>query len=141
MRVDFIVRGEAVGKERPRVFGRHAVTPEKTKVYEAQVGWEYARAAKKAGAVDFLKPPLAVSITAFHVPPKSWSKVKRFAHFGAPWEGVPDADNICKAILDGLQGVAFQNDSSVTYAEISKRYVQSDGEEAHVRVSIWEVTE
>lgn len=137
MRVDFIVKGEAVGKARPRVCGGHAFTPEKTKLYEAQVGWEYARAAKNQRAVGFLTPPLSVTITAYHEPPRSWSKKKRAEAAGRAWCGLPDADNICKSILDGLQGVAFQNDSEVAEVVVRKRYA-GEGEAARAEITVEE---
>lgn len=141
MRVDFIVNGEAVGKERPRVYGRHAITPEKTKLYEAQVGWEYARAAKKKGVHDFMTPPIAIRCVSFHKPPKSWTKKKREAAYGKLWVGKPDGDNILKSILDGLSGVAIKDDSEVPYQIIEKRYTRNEDEESYTIVNIWEVDE
>lgn len=136
MRIEFIIPGEAVGKARPRVCGGHAYTPEKTKMYEARVGWEYVRAAKKRGATGSLRPPLAVFIYAYHEPPKSWPKKRQSDARGKPWAGLPDADNICKAILDGLQGVAYDNDSAVTDVTVVKRYTEAGNDKAHVRVVI-----
>ena len=34
----------------------------------------------------------------------------------------PDADNIAKAILDALNGLAFYDDAQVVYLQVSKRY-------------------
>ena len=46
----------------------------------------------------------------------------------------PDIDNIAKAVLDALNGVAYGDDNQVTALEVSKHYAA----EAHVDVIIFE---
>jgi len=58
----------------------------------------------------------AVSITiVFDMPmPKSWTKKKKFELIGMPHTQKPDIDNLTKAVLDGLNGVWFKDDSQVS---------------------------
>lgn len=110
----FTVPGEPRGKGRPR-FGKTrsgfavAYTDDKTAAYENLV----KLAARQAGAVS-IAGPVSVMIRAYFVPPQSWSKKRRaaaLAGYEAP--GRFDIDNISKAVLDGLNGVAFGDDKQI----------------------------
>ena len=46
----------------------------------------------------------------------------------------PDLDNIAKAVLDGLNGLAFDDDKQVVSLKVSKRY----DHEARIEVEIRE---
>lgn len=48
----------------------------------------------------------------------------------------PDADKLLRAVLDGLTGIAFADDSQVVTANCRKRWADL-GEQAGARVSIW----
>ena len=39
-----------------------------------------------------------------------------------PYTGKPDLDNVAKAILDGLNAVAFEDDSQIVGLQITKSY-------------------
>jgi len=57
--------------------------------------------------------------------PLSWSKYNRQAALdGVRYPTRPDVDNIAKTVLDGMQGVVFENDSQVTYLKVSKKYAE-----------------
>lgn len=101
----FVVDGEPVGKERARVFSKHmpngktitrAVTPEKTREYEARV-----KACAQA----------AVLATRW-----AWSKKDRFSVtiriFRKHVDRGPDVDNVVK-ICDALNGVTWTDDRHV----------------------------
>ena len=47
----------------------------------------------------------------------------------------PDCDNIAKAILDALNGLAYEDDSQIVSAVILKRY----GFPARVEVMLYEI--
>jgi len=49
---------------------------------------------------------------------KSWTKKKAEAHLGKPHKGVPDVDNLLKALLDAI----FGDDSHIWDVHISKRW-------------------
>jgi Holliday junction resolvase RusA-like endonuclease len=41
---------------------------------------------------------------------------------GAPHIKKPDADNVAKAVLDALNGLAFEDDSRIYVLNVAKRY-------------------
>lgn len=113
MKLLFSVDVRPKAKERPRFAMGHVYTPKKTKDYETLI----ALSARKAGARP-LESPLTIDITAtFKRPVKSPSFycVKR-----------PDVDNLAKAITDGLNGVAYKDDSQIVELKIAKNYGTSD---------------
>lgn len=127
----FIIPGEPRGKGRPR-FAGHAYTDQATRAYEDKIRWEY-----KAAGGNSIAGPVEVKIMAYHAVPKSASKAKA----GQMLEGAilptkkPDADNIAKAILDGLNGLAYMDDKQVVSLAVDKQYDQV----GYVQVSIREV--
>ena len=64
--------------------------------------------------------------------PTSWSKKRKARH---NWCTVrPDLDNACKAVLDGLKGVVFDDDRQVVQLEMQKLYGQHDRVVVHVEL-------
>ena len=63
---------------------------------------------------------VVVAIEAVFVPPQSWSS-KRKADPGHKVTK-PDVDNIAKSVLDGLNGLAFTDDSQIVRLEAGKRF-------------------
>lgn len=117
----FTVPGEPRGKGRPRFFtrGKHVgtFTDAKTAAYENLIKLE----AERAG-VPLIEGPVLLKVTAFLGVPKSASKKKRadmLADAARP-ERKPDIDNVIKAVMDGLNGVAFADDKQVVGLTISK---------------------
>lgn len=131
--INFTVYGTPQGKGRPRVTRYGTYTPEKTRQYEKLVQFCW----KRSGAVSIPDKPLCVTINAYFEPPKSLSKKKRAALIGERHTKKPDADNIAKAILDALNGLAFPDDSAVARLTVNKLYA----EEARAEVSIMDVFE
>ena len=80
--------------------------------------------------------PLFASITAIFPIPSSLSKKRRALFNGKRYCKKPDADNVAKAILDALNGVAYRDDSAVSSLLVYKSY----GDDARVTVSIKAVT-
>ena len=53
--------------------------------------------------------------------PTSWSKAKKAKHFGKPHTQKPDADNVAKAVMDGLTAAGVWPDDAVVWSlEIRK---------------------
>ena len=140
MKIRFIVPGEPVGKARPRVFTNkagktQAVTPQKTLNYENLVRWVLTN-------TEGFKPltgEIEANITAYFKRPKSMTKKdRRLADEGKlnPTKK-PDADNICKSILDAANGIAYHDDSYVTVVTVAKKYAE-EGEEPRVEVTLTE---
>lgn len=137
MTVSFTIPGEPVAKGRPRMTrSGHAYTPSKTRLYEehVRVAWKQKREAK-----DCYNYSLRVFIAAYFSIPKSVSKKKRLAMDGTPHTKRPDADNVAKAVLDALNGVAFADDSAIHDLQIVKRYTM---DEPRVEVALeWDEVE
>ena len=133
------MRGVPVGKGRPRfsTVNGHAVayTPEKTVNYETLVKLSYQQ---QCAGVKFPEGvPLSVRINAYFPIPKSTSKKKRAQMESGEIRHTKkcDADNIAKACLDALNGIAFYDDSQVCELTVFKYY----GEQPRVVISISEV--
>lgn len=127
----FFVQGTPQGKGRPRVTKYGAYTPEKTKQYEQLVRWSW----KAQSGECIANKPLYVEITAYMPIPKGTSKKKAAFMIGSPHAKKPDADNIAKAVLDALNGYAYQDDSAVCALRVTKLYSEKPG----VSVEIIEV--
>lgn len=131
MRADLFIEAKAIGKGRPRFYGGHAVTPQATRDYERMIGREYARQCGQ----DFGAAPLDVAIMVTYTMPKSWTKSKRAEKMKQPHTQKPDADNIAKAILDGLQqGGAYEDDCQIASLRVYKKWSDRDT----IRVSMRE---
>ena len=122
MKVNFTVPGEPTGKGRHRTANGVTYTPEKTKIYENLVKVEYER---QCGNRKF--PPdamLDARITAYYEIPASASQKKKQMmrdHKYRPTK-TPDCDNVMKAILDGLNGVAYKDDKQIVDCQVRKFY-------------------
>jgi crossover junction endodeoxyribonuclease RusA len=90
MKTCFTIHGHPVPKGRPRLGRGHAYTPSTTRAWEEHVGWAY----KEAGGPHY----------AGHVEVEMLFRVKGQAG---------DLDNLQKSLLDGLNGVAWDDDSQV----------------------------
>ncbi len=115
------IPGRPVPKGRPRlgVHGRKAYvyTPPKTKEYEKLVGWVW-----KCAGCKPLNGPIAVKLHLF-IRGRSG-----------------DVDNYSKSILDGLNGVAYEDDDQVVELQVRKYKVKRKDEE-RVEIEIREFGE
>lgn len=126
MEVKFTVPGRPIAKGRPRMTKTgHTYTPQQTVEYENLVRLEYQR---QCGGFQFAKDiPLDVRIIAYYPIPKSVSH-KKYAQMT---DGIirpmkkPDADNVCKSILDSLNAIAYHDDAQVVDCQIRKFYSTS----------------
>ena len=118
MKVEFTVPGIPVGKGRPRFMKNgHTYTPEKTREYENKVVQCWKCQSGK-GFADGI--PLRATVTAFFTVPKSMSKKKAATLDWTPHIKRPDADNVAKAILDALNGHAYNDDSAISLLTVRK---------------------
>lgn len=130
--IRFSVPGLPQGKGRPRIAtvrGRAmAYTPGKTVAYEGLIALAGRDAMCDAAPYD---GPVALEATAVFPVPQSWSKARKAA---AQWHtSKPDADNIAKSLGDGLNGVAWRDDSQVASMRVLKVYGETPG--LHVTVT------
>lgn len=131
MKLSFFIEGEPMGKERPKAttVGGHAkvYTPKKTANYEAKVGYAFRQAYPNA-------EPLTTALGAFiccyfplnkgdYTPKGQLTKKGRAKARGEiAHTKKPDCDNLAKAVLDGLNGLAFVDDSQIVYLMVEKYY-------------------
>lgn len=123
--IAFNVPGAPQGKGRGRIIkmGKRLgiKTPEKTVAYEQLIA---ASAAEVMRDRPLYQGPVICALT-INVPiPASWSKAKRQrAATGVEFPtATPDADNIIKAIFDGMNGVVWRDDAQVIGLSAIKRY-------------------
>lgn len=125
-----IIRAEAVAKGRPRVTkSGHTFTPERTKEWEERVAWEYRKAIAEGRAESFgASEPVRAFLGFFYQVPKSYSTKRRKAcqDGSEAFTKHPDLDNLAKAILDALNGIAYEDDRQVVDLHCVKGY--SDAE-------------
>jgi len=136
--VTFTIPGEAVGKGRPRFIratGR-TYTPEKTARYENLVRVCYAQ---QVGNRMFDREiPLYMHVDIYMQVPKSVSKRKREMMLAGkilPTKK-PDCSNILKAIEDGLNAVAYHDDSQIVAVTVTKRFGEQPGVQVRIREAI-----
>ena len=123
------IPGEPVGKARPRVTGKgFAYTPKTTGNYETLIKELFFH---KHGSL-MLKGNIHATLKAYFGLNKDdygktgLNKQGRQKLGGAlrPTKK-PDIDNIAKIVLDGLNGVAYMDDSQVVALSVEKRYAQT----------------
>lgn len=121
--VYFFVPGKVQGKARPRFSHRSGTvyTPGKTKSYERQIAEAY-----EAQSGPCFEGAVMVIIEAVFSIPKSWTRAKKAeAAAGKLAPGKPDIDNILKVVLDGLNGIAYEDDQQVVMTQCKKVYADT----------------
>ena len=124
--VTFEVPGRPKGKARPRFAGGCVYTPRATRDYERLIGAYAKSAIRREGLRE--SSPCAGSVTvcaiAYFPVPKSWPKKRREAARRGEERPTckPDIDNIEKALLDGVNKIAYTDDCQVVDAHVAKWY-------------------
>lgn len=121
--IEFYVFGKPQGKARPR-FSRKSgtvYTPQKTVSYEKKIAKAYTEAKGQLIPSDCY---VSITVKAFFNVPKSWKKCLQNAAADGYIKPTckPDIDNIIKVVLDGLNGVAYEDDKQVVEIKGSKSY-------------------
>lgn len=134
MIVTFIVEGEPQGKARHRTTkSGHTYTPQKTVLYENKVKMCYeSRTSNKV-----LQGPIRADIHAYYTIPKSKSnkiKEQMRKNMIRPTKK-PDSDNVAKAVLDSINGIAYKDDAYVVDLTVSKYYA----DEGFVKIRLEEL--
>ena len=121
MRIQFELEQVPVAKGRPRLGANHVYTPSKTILFENIVAIEYRR--QFTGLT--LEGPVKLTVFLGYEPPRSLSEKKRQAMIGKLRDKKPDADNLVKSIMDGLQkGGAYKDDGQVAVMTAWKYYAE-----------------
>ena len=129
--IEFEIPGEPMAKARPRatVIGGHArvYTPQKTANYEGKVALAFKT---KYPDQEPFNGAVIVNVKCYF----PYSKVDFWPinrkHHGELREESknklhikkPDCDNLAKSVLDGLNGIAFSDDSQIVYLTVAKFY-------------------
>ncbi len=121
--ISFEIPGPPVGKQRPVFYKGHAFTPKKTRHYERVVGYAAKSALIPYDRELYFRKNLTVEITGIYPIPTSISKVKRQLYLEQKIvPSKPDIDNVTKAVLDGLNKVAYYDDVQVHLVTARKLY-------------------
>lgn len=106
-------------KERPRFANGRVYTPNRTKWYEeaVQLTLQAAKIRPVTGAVS-------MTVTFYLTIPKSWQNAKKqLAKEGKVRPTTkPDIDNLAKAIMDGCNGLLYNDDKQVVDLTLRKFY-------------------
>ena len=139
MRIDLTIPGKPVAQGRPRFYRRGnfvvATDPKASKVSKADLQYLAQKHKEDNNIDELLDGPLGLDIMAYFPCPKSrWRKTnpRPEEHHAKR----PDADNIAKAIKDGLTGVFYHDDSQISELIIRKR-IAAQGEAPRIVVSLY----
>ena len=136
--IEFVVVGKIQPKQRPR-FKRcgafiQTYTPQPTLDYQKLVADSYI----EQYGDEKLTGALKMEINAFFNVPKSYSKKKKAELWGKPnTQHNGDIDNVAKSVLDGLNGIAYDDDTIIYDLHISKYYTLNDSDPERVEIKIW----
>lgn len=123
--VNFFVPMKVVGKGRPRFSTRSmtAYTPRATVIAERTIKQQAKLAMMKQGLLPAKDVPVSIMLTAYLPIAKSATKKKKAAveRGEVPCLKKPDIDNILK-LMDGLNGIVFEDDKQVVSANVFKLY-------------------
>jgi Holliday junction resolvase RusA-like endonuclease len=111
---------KAVGKASVRVtkFGSHM--PPKTRDFMDTIAWEFK---KQFRGHQIILSPIKLTVTSTFEPPPSYSKKKRQSLLDGKFHTVkPDGSNILKAVEDGLNNIAYKDDSQICDTRSIKQY-------------------
>lgn len=125
-RITLEIEEKAIPKGRPRFVRRgnfvQTYTPKKTHDYEKMIAKIYKEKVGKK-----YTEPIKILISVEIKPAKSLSKKKTQELILKQWhEQKPDVDNLAKAILDALNGIAYDDDSQIQNLTVSKRWSARD---------------
>lgn len=127
MKQTFNIPGEIKGKERPRTTRTGIFyTPKQTKEYEKYVANCYK---EQCGYLYEKKIPICMLMDIRVAVPQSKSDRQKERLMNSYPTTKPDIDNIEKIILDGLNKVAYYDDSQVVSVGKTKSYVLTQDEE------------
>ena len=134
--IKFTVPGQPVGKGRAKAARRGKFitmyTPEKTASYESLVA--YAGNVAMNGR-QLIAGPVSVELDIRLQIPTSWSNKKREQAAKGLIYAIkkPDADNVEKAIFDGMNSVVWVDDVQVVEVSKRKRYSETPGVDVIVK--------
>lgn len=106
--VTITIPGKPFAWRRARSHGKIRFKDKDTEAHEAALQSIVLRDVPKA-----FEGPLRITVRAVFQIPASWSQKKRAAHLGRPHTQKPDLSNIIKHLEDGLNRIAWVDDSQI----------------------------
>lgn len=123
-KLEFVVYGAPVGKQRPAYVKGHALTPRKTRSYEGHVRTQATLAVFGSKGEWTPNETRDVCVTLYVY----WPDRRR-----------RDLDNVCKAVLDGMNGSGvYADDRQVTEMHLFAA-IDADAARVEVRVKLREL--
>ena len=115
----FKVNGQPKGKGKPRFTKNgHVYTPESTRIYEEEIKLRYKEKFKN----EMLDGNIAVEVF-INKKPASYLGIKKYNKLLGKYCNIkPDTDNVVKAVLDALNGVAYADNKNVVEIYAVKKY-------------------
>ena len=145
MRIEFTVPAVPVAQPRQRhaMIGGHVrnYTPTKHPVndFKATVRMAYQAERQRCGNDELLHywtPDAEMHVSIEAVFPRPKSKTKKRGTNPREWKrSKPDWDNIGKSVCDALNGLAYNDDSQIVSASVTKMIAAAD-EQPHVSIVI-----
>jgi len=125
-----------VAKARPRFANGRCYTDEKTKRAEDAIAWAVKAEMIKHG-IPMYETALSMYVEFGFAFPKSLSKQERELVKNGKFHHIkrPDLDNVCKTVMDSLNGLAYRDDSLIAHLEAFKVYGESD----HIIIRLEEI--
>ena len=102
--IKIVIKGDPIPAARPRFDGKHTYQPEKNRSYRQEV--QLAATLAMRGHEPIQGPVLA--------------DVKLYRRFKPTGRKYGDVDNHLKALFDGLNGIAFVDDSQIVRCVVEK---------------------
>jgi Holliday junction resolvase RusA-like endonuclease len=127
--VHFYINVKPFGKQRHGQNGMTGAcyTPKKTKEYESLIAYTAFNAMQKAGVKKIEGRAIEVDLFMFYKVPESYSKKRQeLLAAGRPLVK-PDTDNVLKIVMDGLTGIAYDDDCIVVDNIVRKVYASEWG--------------
>lgn len=133
--IKFTIDGEPKGKGRPRFrsFGNFisTYTDAKTKSLENNIRDTYLKYGFDSNLEENI--PIDIDIKFYMPIPKSISEKKKKELIDKPHTKKPDIDNCVKSVYDGLNKVAYNDDSQIYKSSSEKRYSKIPRTEVYLK--------
>lgn len=134
----FTIPGTPVPWQRAGRNGKRSYDTPRNLNAKAAFAWE----AKVAmGNTQPFKGPVRLKLQFVFKWPSSYTQTRRRACYGNMRDTKPDIDNLCKTVMDGLNGIAWGDDAQVSELITSKFFTESEERTQVVVEPLWEQPE
>lgn len=127
--IQFTVEGDPVAQGRPRFTKNgHAYDPAKSRAYKELVALRAREAMAGRGPMPRGTAAYCIIEVRCRMPQRFTKRQREDARLERllPTKK-PDADNIAKAIMDGMAGIVYEDDAQVARVSCRKRYGEEPG--------------